>query len=103
MSLTVSVSDLSIADPDLFLDPMEFLFEEYEGELLSADNIRHRTLPNSWTRNDALIFPYSAVLELLKWERLDITTLFQARQDDPGPLFYPFHTYSPYFDNPAYG
>lgn len=102
-SLAMAISDLSITDSDLFLDPMEFLFEEYEGELVSQDDIKNHTLPLSWDRTDALLFPHSAVLDLLSWEKLDDKTLLTKWQNEFHPLFYAFHTYSPYFDDPAYG
>lgn len=102
MPITSLMSHLSIADPDLFLDPMEFLFEEYEGELVSEDNIEARTMPSSWDRKDALILPHTAVTQLLNWEKLDITALFSTWVRDSRHLFYAFRAYSPSFEDPTY-
>lgn len=101
MGVTWLLSDLSIADPDLFLDPIELLFEQFEGELVSDENVANCELPRSWNRKDAVIIPHKAVEQLLAWKTLDVETVL-LRRPDPY-LHYGFHTYSTYFDDPNYG
>lgn len=91
-----------IADtPQLFFEPLEFLFEEHQGEFIAEEDISQCKLPAGWERRDSVLIPHQGYLKLIGRPLDYWTEMFMLKEGDL--FWYSLRAYSARFENLIYG